>query len=360
MIEDKILGIKMIDKIKATLSELAAKVEGEVVGDPHTVIESFADIDGAEAGGITFVVKANKINLLADCCASAVIIPLNVEEIDRPAIKVRDPYLAAAIIQQFFLAEPFAATGVHPAAHVGNDCVLSEQISIGPMSVLGDRVTMGERVVIHPGVVVGDDVVIGDDTVLHANVSIRAGCRIGSRVIIHDGTVVGSDGFGYATDSKGQHVKRPHVGSVRIDDDVEIGANVCVDRGTFGVTWIKQGVKIDNLVQVAHNVVIGENSILVSQAGVAGSAELGRNVVLGGQVAVTGHLKLGDRVMVAGKSGVINSRKEGEVVAGIPAIPHKDWLRSSAAFAKLPELVKRLRGLENKISELMGDDSADA
>ena len=349
----------MIEKKNETLAGLAAMVAGEVVGDPDTVIHAFADIDGAESGDITFVVKAAKMGLLADCRASAVIVPLDAEMIDRPALMVRDPYLAAAIIQQFFLVESFVATGVHSAAHVGGECVLSEQISIGPTAVLGKRVTMGDRVVIHPGVVVGDDVFIGDDTVLHANVSIRAGCRIGARVIIHDGTVVGSDGFGYATDSRGQHVKRPHVGSVRIDDDVEIGANVCVDRGTFGITWIKQGVKIDNLVQVAHNVVIGENCLLASQVGMAGSSELGRNVVLGGQVAVSGHLKVADRVMVAGKSGVINPRKAGEVVAGIPAIPHKGWLRSSAIFAKLPELVKRVRRLEKKITELMDGDSAD-
>ncbi len=328
-------------------------VGGEVVGDPKTIIHALADIDGAESGDITFVVKAAKLTLLSGCNASALIVPVGAEEIDRPAIKVRDPYLAAAVIQQFFLAEPFVACGVHPAAYVGDRCVLSEQISIMPMAVLGNGVTVGDRVVIYSGVVVGDDVVIGDDTVLHANVSIGNGCRIGARVTIHDGTVVGGDGFGYATDSRGSHVKRPQVGFVQIDDDVEIGANVCVDRATFGKTWIKQGVKIDNLVQIAHNVVVGENSIVVSQAGIAGSSELGRNVVLGGQVAVTGHLKLGDRVMVAGKSGVINSQDDDVVVAGIPAIAHKNWLRSSAVFGKLPELVKRVRNLEKKIAALL-------
>lgn len=271
--------------------DLARMVDGEVAGDPETVIHGLADIDGAESGEITFITKSAKLGLLADCRASAVIVPLDADNIDRAAIKVRDPNLAAAIMQQFFLAEPFVATGIHPAAHVGDACTLSDQISIGPMAVVGNRVTIGERVVIYPGVVVGDDAVIGDDTVLHANVSIRSGCRIGCRVIIHDGTVVGSDGFGYATDSRGCHIKRPHVGTVRIDDDVELGANVCIDRGTFGTTWIKQGVKVDNLVQIAHNVVVGENSIVVAQVGIAGSSELGRNVVLGGQAAVSGHLQ---------------------------------------------------------------------
>ncbi|MFC1512915.1 UDP-3-O-(3-hydroxymyristoyl)glucosamine N-acyltransferase [Thermodesulfobacteriota bacterium] len=341
----------MMVKKSETLVGLARMVDGEVAGDANTLIHGLADIDGAEVGEITFVTKTVKLGLLAGCRASAVIVPQDAGEIDRPAIKVRDPYLAGALIQQFFLAESFVATGVHPAAHVGEQCVLSGQISIGPMAVLGNRVTIGERVVIHPGVVVGDDVVIGDDTVLHANVSIRGGCRIGDRVIIHDGTVVGSDGFGYATDARGTHVKRPHVGTVRIDDDVEIGANVCVDRGTFGTTWIKQGVKIDNLVQIAHNVVVGEHSIIVAQVGIAGSSELGRNVVLGGQAAISGHLTLGDRVMVAGKSGVHNSQADGVVVAGIPAISHRLWLRSSAAFAKLPELLKRVRHLEKKIAD---------
>jgi len=338
-------------KKSVTLAVLAEMVDGEVCGDPNTVVSGLADLDGAESGEITFVAKMAKLSLLAGCRASAVLVPRDAGALDRPAIKVRDPYLAGALIQQFFLAVPFDATGVHPAAHVGEGCILSGQISIGPMAVLGNRVTIGERVAIHPGVVVGDDVVIGDDTVLHANVSVRAGCRIGARVIIHDGTVVGSDGFGYATDARGNHVKRLHVGTVRIDDDVEIGANVCIDRGTFGATWIKQGVKVDNLVQIAHNVVVGENSIVVAQVGIAGSSELGRNVVLGGQVAISGHLKLADRVMVAGKSAVHNSQAEGVVVAGIPAIPHRVWLRSSAAFAKLPELLKRVRSLEKKIAE---------
>ncbi|MDH4320736.1 MAG: UDP-3-O-(3-hydroxymyristoyl)glucosamine N-acyltransferase [Desulfobulbaceae bacterium] len=340
----------MVNK-SATLAALAAMVDGEVCGDPNTVVHGLADIEGAEAGEITFVVKAAKLALLAGCRATAVIVPRDAGDLDRPAIKVRDPYLAGALIQHYFLAAPFVATGVHPMAHVGNGCVLPEQISIGPMAVLGYRVTLGERVVIHPGVVLGDDVVIGDDTVLHANVSIRAGCRIGARVIVHDGAVIGSDGFGYATDAGGNHVKRLHVGTVRIDDDVEIGANVCIDRGTFGTTWLKRGVKVDNLVQIAHNVVIGENSIVVAQVGIAGSSELGRNVVLGGQVAISGHLKLGDRVMVAGKSAVHDSQEAGAVISGIPAIQHRVWMRSVAAFAKLPELLKRVRSLEKKIGE---------
>jgi len=169
---------------------------------------------------------------------------------------------------------------------------------------------------------------------------------------MHSGVVIGSDGFGYATDGNGRHVKRPQVGMVQIDDDVEIGANTCIDRATFGKTWIKQGTKIDNLVQLGHNVMIGENALLVAQVGMAGSVTTGNNVVLGGQVGLAGHIHLGDRAMIAAKSGVHGSLEPGAVVAGIPAIPHKTWLRASAAYAKLPEMVRELRELRRKVAEL--------
>jgi UDP-3-O-[3-hydroxymyristoyl] glucosamine N-acyltransferase len=201
-------------------------------------------------------------------------------------------------------------------------------------------------------VVIGDEVVIGDDVLLHPNVTVVARCVLGNRVIIHPGAVIGSDGFGYATDEAGRHVKRPHVGIVQLDDDVEIGANTCIDRGTFGKTWVKTGAKIDNLVQLGHNVVIGEHSFLVAQVGVAGSTKTGHHVVMGGQVGMAGHLAIGNGVMIAAKSGVHDDQPDGAVVAGIPAIPHKKWLRASAAVAKLPELGKELRELKRQVAEL--------
>ncbi|NOX25944.1 MAG: UDP-3-O-(3-hydroxymyristoyl)glucosamine N-acyltransferase, partial [Deltaproteobacteria bacterium] len=251
----------------------------------------------------------------------------------------------------FFVHQPFSATGVHPTAIVGNACRLSADISIGPTAIIGNRVKIGNRVTIHPGVVIGDDARIGDDTVLHANVNIGHYCKLGKRIIIHAGTVVGADGFGYATDQYGHHLKRPQVGFVQIDDDVEIGANSCLDRATFGRTWVKRGCKIDNLVQIGHNAVIGEDSLIVSQAGVAGSSTLGTGVILGGQVGVSGHLKLGNRVMVGAKSGVHGNLTDNEVVSGYPAFSHKLWLRVCAIIPRLPELFRDVRALKRQCKE---------
>jgi UDP-3-O-[3-hydroxymyristoyl] glucosamine N-acyltransferase len=200
--------------------------------------------------------------------------------------------------------------------------------------------------------VIGSDTTIGDDTVIHANVTVAERCTIGRRVILHHGAVIGSDGFGFATDNRGNHYRKPQVGTVRLDDDVEIGANACVDRAAFGTTWVKSGVKIDNLVMVGHNVVIGENAILVAQAGIAGSTTLGRNVVLGAKAGVAGHLHLGDRVMAAAKSGIHNNQPAGAVVGGTPAIEAKAWARAAAAFSRLPELVKESRRLRREVDRL--------
>ncbi|RUM42246.1 MAG: UDP-3-O-(3-hydroxymyristoyl)glucosamine N-acyltransferase, partial [Desulfocapsa sp.] len=202
------------------------------------------------------------------------------------------------------------------------------------------------------GAVIGDDLQIGDDTVLEANVSIGHGCVIGEKVIIHSGAVVGSDGYGYATDSRGFHVKRPQVGIVQIDDDVEIGANACIDRAAYGITRVKSGCKIDNLVQIAHNVELGENCLIVSQTGISGSTTLGRNVVLGGQVGVTGHIILEDGVMVAAQSGVHNKQKAGTTVGGSPALPMKTYVRAAIQYGKLPQMGKELRKLKKEVATL--------
>jgi len=337
---------------KKRLGELAALVQGELVGDPEVLIGGVADFDNAGTGEITFVADLQRGARLDECKASAIIVPGSVTEISTPAIRVGNPYLAVARIHALFVAEPFVATGIDARAVVGRDCHIPVEVSVSPLVYLGNRVRLGKRVALHPGVVVYDDAIIGDDVVLYANVTIGHHCQIGHRVIIHSGAVIGSDGFGYATDGNGHHLKRPQVGMVQIDDDVEIGANTCIDRATFGKTWIKRGTKIDNLVQLAHNVVIGEDALLVAQVGMAGSTTTGNGVVLGGQVGLAGHIHLGDRVMVAAKSGVHDNQPSGAVVAGIPAIPHKTWLRSSAAYAKLPEMVRELRELRRKVAEL--------
>lgn len=341
----------MTEKI-VSIEKLAEMVNGEVAGDKDLLISGFAPLDQAQSAEISFLAKAKMVGQLAGSRAGAIIVPLGVEEVDRPAIRVKDPYLAVAIIHSFFMAEPFVAKGIHPRACIGDNCLLGEEISIAPLAVLGDGVKLGERVSVGAGVVIGDGVEIGDDAILKANVTIYENCTIGNRVVIHSGTVIGSDGYGYSANERGEHIKRPQVGTVQIDDDVEIGANCCVDRAAYGRTWIKSGVKIDNLVQVAHNVEVGENSLLVAQVGLAGSSTLGRNVVMGGQSATSGHLTLADQVMVAARGGVHNDQKKGAVIGGAPAIPIRQWAKASAVFAKLPELQSTVRKNSKILAEL--------
>ncbi len=345
---------------KISVGALAEMVTGRVIGDHSVVISGFAPLDNAGATEISFLAKAAKADLLTATKAGAVIVPPGVAgKTDVPLIQVKDPYLAVAIIHSYFVAQPFVAKGIHPRAFVGEECVLGQAIFIAPLAFVGDRVKIGERVTIEAGAVIGDDVKIGDDSTIKANVTLYAGCIIGRRVTIHSGTVIGSDGYGYSANERGEHIKRPQVGIVRIDDDVEIGANCCIDRAAYGVTWIKAGAKIDNLVQVAHNVIVGENSLLVAQVGISGSTTLGRNVVMGGQSATTGHITLGDQVMVAARGGVHSNLEKGAVVGGTPAIPVRQWAKCCAVFGKLPELQSVVRKNTKALAELTGQADND-
>lgn len=336
------------------LSDLARMVNGEFVGERDPVIHGVGDLDTAGAGQLAFVGDARKM-AGSHSRAEAFIVPQGLASVDRPVIRVVNPALALSLIHAAFLQQPFRASTLSSATHVGVDCHIAEAVAVAPGVIIGDRVTMGERVTIGAGTVVGDDVTIGDDSLLHANVTIYPGCTVGARVIIHSGAVIGADGFGYVTDTAtGRHVKRPHVGTVRIDDDVEIGANACVDRATMGTTRIRQGTKIDNLVHVAHNNDLGENCLVAGQCGLAGSVTLGNNVVMGGQAGVKDHVRLGDNSMVAAQAGVAGDLAPGSVVSGMPAIPHRQWLRASVVFAELPGLLRELRQLAQRVAELEG------
>lgn len=342
--------------ITKTLSELAALVEGELVGDPDLSICGLNDVALAGKGEITFLAQAKFADQLAATNASAVIIPADLEDITLPAIRVKNPYLASALIHTLFYKRPVPEPGIHSQALIGNDCLIASSASVSAMAVLGDRVKVGENAIIESGVVIGDDVVIGDNAVLEANSVVRFGCKIGKRAIIYSGAVIGSDGFGYATDSRGVHIKRPQVGNVVLEDDVEIGANACIDRATFGTTLVKKGTKIDNLVQVGHNVQIGEGCFMVSQSGIAGSSKLGSHVVLAGQAAVGDHVEVGDRVTAAGRSGINSNVKADQVVAGFPAIPYKEWLRAATSFSRIPQLIKDVRQLRKEVREMAAQE----
>ena len=349
-----------MDNKNITVEKLAELVSGEVVGDGNLVMDGFAPLGGAKSTEISFLVKAKNCEEITSTGAGAVVVPHGVKgEYDIPLVVVKDPYLAAAHIHNFFLESPFIAKGIHERAVVGNQCVLSSELTVGPLAVIGDRVILGERVRIEPGVVIGDDVIVGDDCTICSNVTVYSGSIIGNRVTIHSGTVVGSDGYGYAANEWGEHIKRPQVGIVRIGDDVEIGSNSCIDRAAYGETWIKSGCKIDNLVQIGHNVVIGENSLIVAQVGISGSTTLGRNVVMGGQAATTGHIIIGDQVMIAARGAAHANLEKGAVVGGTPAIPVRQWAKSCAVFNKLPELQKQVRNNRKAIESITSRDEQD-
>ena len=335
-----------------SLQQLADLVGAQLQGDPELLIHGLNGIEYAVDGEITFVLDKKQLPLPQGCRASACIAPLNADSAEIPLLLTDQPSVAAAKIHTALVTQPFHATGIHASAVVGEKCSIPQEVSIGALVCLGNNVRIGQRVTLYPGVVIGDGVSIGDDTIIHANVTVARECIIGKRVILHHGAVIGSDGFGFATDRMGFHHKKPQVGIVQIDDDVEIGANSCVDRAAFGVTRIKAGVRIDNLVMVGHNVEVGENSVLVAQVGIAGSTSLGRNVVLGAKTGVAGHIHLDDQVMAAAMSGIHNSQPRGAMLGGAPAFEVKKWGRATAVYSRLPEMMKEMRRLRKEVERL--------
>jgi UDP-3-O-[3-hydroxymyristoyl] glucosamine N-acyltransferase len=337
--------------VEKSLKDLAAYLGGEVEGDAAVSIRGIASLDDAGPGEITFLANPRYTPKVATTRASAVVLPPGTDGFGRNVIRLANPYLAFAKLLTLFHVHPAAPSGVMEGAWIGTNVTMGSDVSVWPGAFVGNNVTLGDRVTVYPGVALYDGVTVGDDTTLHANVCIRERCRIGNRVTIHNGTVIGCDGFGYAPDGRGWY-KIPQIGIVVIEDDVEIGANTVIDRAALDRTVIRRGTKIDNLVQIAHNCVIGENCMIVSQVGISGSTKLGEHVTLAGQVGVAGHLEIGDNVMVGAKSGIPGNIPANQMVSGYPAFPHRDWLRASAIVPKLPELRKNLGDLEKRVREL--------
>lgn len=334
-----------------TLKELAGYLGGTVIGDGETLIRGLAGLDDAKAGEITFLANPRYAAKVATTGATAVVLPPGADPCGKDGIEVKNPYLAFAKLLTLFTSRPYRSRGVMEGARIGSNVTMGREVAVYPGAFVGDGVKLGERVTLHPGVVLYEGVELGDDVTLHANVTVRERCRIGSRVIVHSGAVIGSDGFGYAPDGAAWY-KIPQIGIVVIEDDVEIGANAAIDRAALEVTRIGRGTKIDNLAQIAHNCVIGANCMIVSQVGIAGSVKVGEHVTLAGQVGVAGHLEVGDNVMVGAKSGITHSIPAGQMVSGIPAFSHREWLRASAVFQTLPELRRTVSALEKKVQEL--------
>jgi UDP-3-O-[3-hydroxymyristoyl] glucosamine N-acyltransferase len=331
-----------------TVAEIAKLLAGEVIGDASLVLMGFAPADRAQPGDLTFAENESYFARAEQSAASAIIVDGSVTSSRKTLIRVPNARVAFAKVLPLFFPEPVFAAGVHPTAMVPSSARVDPTAHIGPYCVLGEKVRIGPRSVLQGLDHVGADCLLGEDVNLFPNVTLYPRTEIGDRVRIHSGTVVGSDGFGYVLDN-GVHRKVPQIGNVIICDDVELGANVTVDRGALGPTIVGKGTKVDNLVQIAHNVTVGEHCILVSQAGVAGSTKLGNYVILGGQVGLAGHLKIGNRVSVAAQSGVMNNIPDGEKWIWTPAQPDRQAKRQMIALQQLPELFRRVKELEKRL-----------
>lgn len=333
------------------LKKIAQEVGGKIIGDHSIIITGVNSLDAAESGELSFFADKRYKESLEQTKASAIIVSEENDLYSGPQVIVSNPALAFAIVTGLFSPSLPRHPGISEQAVVHERCSIGKDVSIYPMVYVGEDAVIGDKTTLFPGVFIGDRVTIGTGTTIFPNVTIGQDCIVGNNVIIHPGVVIGADGFGYIKDGS-KSVKVPQIGIVQIDDDVEIGANSCIDRAAQGRTWLKRGVKIDNLVQVAHNVVIGEDTVVVGQAAFSGSVNVGREVIIAGQVGVADHVDIGDKAVIGAQSGIAQSVLPGEVVFGSPAMPHRLWLRTSGLIKKLPQINERLRGLEKKIEAL--------
>lgn len=338
--------------MQKSLAEIARIVEGELVGDKDVVIKGLSGIEDAKEGDLTFLSKSKYLPLLSKTKASAVITSRDMKVTGKPVIYTDNPSLAFARIAAVFAqasGHPFR--GIHESACISPDAKIGRDVSIGPFAVVEKGATIGDSSVIYGGVYVGEGVRIGANCLIYPNVNIMHSCIIGDRVNIHPGSVIGSDGFGYEQ-VNGKHVKISQTGIVVIEDDVEVGANVTIDRARFDKTLIGKGTKIDNLVHIAHNVTIGENCIIIAQVGISGSVTVGKNSILAGQAGVTGHLTIGEGSIVASQAGVTKSFPPRSVLMGFPAKPQAQAKRVNACLQRLPHYVDMIREMEKKIAVL--------
>ncbi len=338
-------------QISFRLAELAERIDGELRGDGEVTIIGAAHIEEAAAGEITF---ADGPRLQPQCDvsrASALIVPPDLEVSDKPFIVTEDPRLAFSKVLELFAHDSRPSAGVHPTAVIGENVSLGEGVSVGAHSYIGDDTSVGDRTVVHPLAYVGPEAIIGADSEIHPQVYVGARVQIGDRVAIHAGAAIGPDGFGFLQTEQG-HRKIPQIGTVIIEDDVEVGANATVDRATVSVTRIGAGTKIDDQVHVAHNCVIGRNCLLCGLVGIAGSTTVGDNVVMGGQAGVNDHVEIADDIVLAAQAGVFGNLEEPGIYSGYPARPHGEQLRLMALTRRLPKLVDRINELESIVAEL--------
>ena len=336
--------------MEKTLQEIAELIGGSLAGDGSIKIGGLSNIKMAREGDLIFAVPPH-LDEAKICAASAVLIPSDTENFPKPAIKVPDPRASFATLLELFTPKIKIPVGISPKAHLGKDVKISDGVTIMPFAVIDDGAEIKSGAIIYPHVYIGQHAIIGEDTVIYSSATIREFCKVGKRCVIHSSAVIGSDGFGFTT-ANGIHTKVPQVGNVVIEDDVEIGAHVGIDRAAMGSTIIGHGTKIDNLVHIAHNCKIGANCLIVAQTGISGSTTVGNNVTFGGQVGTVGHITIGGNSVYAARSGISKNMPEGFFGCGFPIQSHSDWLRHQAALKKVPELIEKIRKLEQTIEIL--------
>ena len=354
----------MNDKRAFRVAELADRLGGQLIGDGTVEVTGLASLAEAGPKDLSFysgtaLTGTTYAEALARTRAGALLIAKHYPELDIPQIIVSDPQLGANELMSQFFPPAKPEEGIHPLAYVSDSAQIGDGVSIMPFAYIGSHTHIGARSIIHPGVKIARRVRLGDDCRIGPNVVISEGALIGANVIVHPGAVIGADGFGYARRA-GKFIKLRHVGIVVIEDDVEIGANTTIDRGTLGRTLIRRGVKLDNLVHIAHNVEIGEDTVMAAQCGISGSSIIGKRVLMGGQTGLVDHLRIGDEAVFIAQSGVIGNVPERTTVSGYPARPHREVLRAHAEMRHLSQLRKKIRELEARLANLLDERNSTA
>ena len=340
-------------------SQIALLINGKVAGNPDVAVSAFGKIEEAQEGQLTFFANPKYEDYLYSTKASVIIINEAYDlkqKVNATLIKVPDAYTAfATLLGKYQEIMQQQLTGIQEPSYISRTAKYGQQVFIGAFAFLGENVTVGNNTKIFPNVYLGDQVTVGDNTIIHPGVKIYHGCKIGSNVIIHAGTVIGSDGFGFAPEADGSLQKVPQIGNVVVEDNVEIGANATIDRATMGSTIIKSGAKLDNLIQIAHNVEVGHSTVIAAQAGISGSTKIGNGVMIGGQAGLAGHLHVGDGAKINAQAGLGKSLKPGAAVTSSPAYDYGQAIRSQAVARTLPEMEKRIKELEILVKQLISE-----
>lgn len=334
---------------------IAEFLKGEIIGDPEVEVHNVSKIETGEKGTLAFFANPKYEKFVYETNASILLVNKDfhpTRKVNTTLIKVDNAYKAFASLLDLYQQSKPQKSGIRPNASINKTATIGKDVYIGEFAVIDEGAKIGDNVKIYPQVYIGDGVEIGEGSIINAGVKIYDGCKIGKNCIIHSGTIIGADGFGFAPSEDNVYKKIAQIGIVIIEDDVEIGANSCVDRATMGATIIHKGVKLDNLIQVAHNVEIGTNTVMAAQTGIAGSSKIGKNNMFAAQIGVAGHLKVGDNVKVGGQSGIMKDVKDGEILQGSSALPHRNYWKSYLIFSKLPELRKQINLMEREMKEL--------